>query len=49
MTITAEGGFEVSRRIRGDYDNRRRNYDLASNRIAPTASRHPAPDRASLE
>lgn len=49
VTVTPEGCFEVSRRIREDYQNGRHYYDLAGTRIALPASRHPAPDRASLE
>jgi putative restriction endonuclease len=49
VTVTQEGRFEVSRRIREDYENGRHSYALARAQITMPAPRHLAPDRANLE
>lgn len=49
VTVTPDLRFEVSRRIRDDYENGRHYYALAGTRVAAPTSRDAPPDRAGLE
>ncbi len=49
VTITADLRFEVSRRIRQEFENGRRYYELQGRELALPDDRRSRPDRAELE